>query len=413
MSQTRPERAVRSSSRFAGVTRVGLRVVVVAGIAGAAWALSASAANAAADPSSTANATIGSQIAPLTSLTSLVSNVSSVLGTGVSAHAASPTAQHTTAQHATAKHATAEAVGKPVGNVVTSSVTPLLSTGGGLLSQVLAPTKAVLSSTGTARSHDSAASAGGATSTAVSRHTVAAQSSTAGRDTIQVPASMLDRPQGVELNDEAGAGSTDLVGTITNLVAPLGLDQILPPTLDVLQPMIGVIDPLTAPLDQLLDFVDGVSTPIFDAVSAEPAPVADIVTRSTDGAAPGAKPAGPVVTSTGEAPLTAATPVRVDDGTLAKRAIVRHGTRGTPASRSSRFGSDQHHAPMSPARVPALPAPSSGGISTTASGSHEAGGCAVLFVPVVRGADIQLRISRATGFAVRRLIVENPTVSPD
>jgi hypothetical protein len=48
------------------------------------------------------------------------------------------------------------------------------------------------------------------------------------------------------------------------------------------------------------------------------------------------------------------------------------------------------------------------------SGSHEGnGGVAVLSDPIVRGVDIQLRKSRAIGFAVRRLIVENPTVSPD
>ena len=46
--------------------------------------------------------------------------------------------------------------------------------------------------------------------------------------------------------DAGSAGSTNLVRTITELVAPLGLDQLVQAPLDALRPMIGIVDPLTA-----------------------------------------------------------------------------------------------------------------------------------------------------------------------
>ncbi|HEY2794068.1 MAG TPA: hypothetical protein VGJ28_17010, partial [Micromonosporaceae bacterium] len=122
MSQTRLERSERSSSRFAGVSRVGLRVVVVAGIAGAAWALSATAASAA--PADTHGATaISTQGSPLTSLVG--GTLQSLLGSGAPATASE------------SAHAS---------NVLT----PLLSTGSGLLTQVLAPINTASVDTGTA-----------------------------------------------------------------------------------------------------------------------------------------------------------------------------------------------------------------------------------------------------------------------
>jgi hypothetical protein len=182
--------------------------------------------------------------------------------------------------------------------------------------------------------------------------------------------------------------------------------------------MIGVVDPLTAPLDQLLIFVDDdVTTPIFDAISTVTRPVTGLATRSTDGAAASAKAV--LLSTSGPAQMVPAAtmastaPIQVEAGTPARRAIVRHGTRGAPAHGSGHVGLDPRKIPASPVPLPALPANSLGGTSTTASGSHEAGGVAVLSTPIARGAGIQPRISRAIGFTVRRLIVENPTVSPD
>jgi hypothetical protein len=388
MSQTRLERSERSSSRFAGVSRVGLRVVVVAGIAGAAWALSATAASAAPDPhsASVATSTPGS---PLTSLVG--GTIQSLLGTGAPA---------TTPSEST--HAS-------------DVLTPLLSSGTGLLSQVLAPISTAVSPHGTA----TASMGTGKASDAAGPRTAEATPGASSRDTIQVAASAHDRSNDAALTDEFGAGSNDLVRTVTDLTAPLGLE--LQPTLDVLQPMIGVVDPLTAPLDQLLSSVDGVSTPIFDELDAVTRPVTEVDTRSTAGATPAtatavAMPTAPtsLLTAVPETMEIATAPVRVDEGTSARRAIARHGTRGAPAQWSSPLGSDQHNVPANQLPVPALPVPALGTVSTTGSGSHEDnGGVAVLSAPFVRDVGIQLRSSRATGLAVRRLIVENPTVSPD
>ncbi|HEY1484797.1 MAG TPA: hypothetical protein VGF84_01760 [Micromonosporaceae bacterium] len=398
MSQTRLERAERSPSRFAGVTRVGLRVVVVAGIAGAAWALSATAASAAADPHS-ASVTTDTPGAPLTSM--VTGTLHSLLGTDAPATRTSGTGQ-----------ASAGDVLQPVGNVVK----PLLTSGDGLLSQVLAPVHTVVSPHGDT---GEPLGAGRSKSTAGPRHTAVRTPGASTRDTIQVAADARDRPDGTDFIGETGAGSTDLVRTVTNLVAPLGLDDVLQSTLDELQPVVDVVDPLTAPLDQLLGTVDGVSTPIFDALDAVTKPVTGIDAPPTVAfATPAAAPVGMLAPKPLLAPVpettVAAAPVRVDDGTPAKRAIVRHGTRGAPARWSSPLGLDRHHIPASPVPLPALPAPALGGISTMGSGSHEDnGGVAVLSAPIVRGVGIQLRKSRAIGFAVRRLIVENPTVSPD
>jgi hypothetical protein len=412
MSQTRLERGERSLSRFAGVTRVGLRVVVVAGFAGVAWALSATAANAAAVPP-TASAATDTQGAPLSSLVSLVNNVGThtlhnVLGPGSApaAHAA----KHARA-HGSGSESITDAVAGPVGEVLTSDVTPLLSTGGGLLSEVLAPTQPVLFR-----------GSAGHSSTAGPQHASAAPSATSSPGPASAWADVHIRPDSAGFNDETGAGSTDLVRTVANLVAPLGLSQVLQPTLDELQPMIGVLDPLTAPFDQLLNSVAGVTTPIFDEVSAVTKPVVEILTRSTDGVATldvglvgdqaaTATPDRPAAALAVEQMMLTAAPVRVDDDTPAQRAIVRHETRGAPALGSAHPGSDPDNIPAG--QVP-LPAPALGGISTTASGSHEDnGGFAILSTTVMRAVGIQLRFSRATGFAVRRLIVENPTVSPD
>ncbi len=144
MSQARVEREVRSSSRLADVTRIALRVAIVA------------------DSAST----------PL---------VPSVL--------------------------------RLVGNV-----------GSNVLSQVLAPTNAVLSHIGTDR-----------TAHAGTSHTGGAQLNTDANQAADQPAtqvakrtgSVTERPHGAVLGDEDGVGTHDPIGTVADLVAPLHLDRIL------------------------------------------------------------------------------------------------------------------------------------------------------------------------------------------
>ncbi len=400
MSQARLEREVRSSSRFAGVTRVGFRVVIVAGFAGAAWAMSASAASAATDLSSVVTATDPAG-APLTSsVLALVDNVGSgMLGSGSSA----------------------DSIAESVLTPVSETVEPLLSAGGGVLSQVLAPTNTVLSHIGTdSTAHAGTSHASGPRSAAVTATPDDALDSAAN----QATSGASERPHGVELSDEAGTRSPDLLRTAALLVAPLGLDQILQPAIDVLQPLVGVIDPLTAPFDQLLrpvtGVVDDVTTPIFDALGSVVGPLDGVVAHSADGSpvetVPDAAAPMPSVSAIqpGTATMIEADSVRVDAASSAKRGIDRHGTRGAPVRRTHPTGSDRHNIPASPAPMPALPAPSLGGISTAASGSHGGkDGVAIVSVPVRGGVAAARRIAQSTGFAVRRLLVENPTVSPD
>ena len=79
---------------------------------------------------------------------------------------------------------------------------------------------------------------------------------------------------------------------VTELVAPLGLDQLAQAPLDAIRPMIGMVDPLTAPLSELLSPVTGVvcdvTTPIFDSLGSVTRPVADLAMRPTDGSMPSA-----------------------------------------------------------------------------------------------------------------------------
>jgi hypothetical protein len=385
MSQARPGRETRSTSRFAGVTRVGLRVVVVAGFAGVAWAMSASAANAATDAPH--HAAAGPAASPLTSVVSLVGD----LGTR-SLHGLLGTAP-------------------PAG-------TP-------------APTGSVPIHTGTDSTHLPGAGAAGPgvrTSDVVS-----------GSLTSQVAADTPDRPVAAGVNGDAGPGSTDLVRTVAGLVAPLGPDRTVPAAPDESPSMTGVLDPLTAPLDQLLSPVTGVvetvTTPIFDTLSGITRPVVGVVSRSTTSVLTGlatvlapAPPAtgSPIPSVTGAPaaePTAHATPVRVDGGTPVLRAIVRHGPRGAPARQTppgvpahpdGALGAARSDSPAGPAPLPALPVPALGTVSTTASGSHEDhGDTAVVSTTIVDGPAAPRQRAGTTGFTVPRHVVEDPTVSPD
>jgi hypothetical protein len=420
MSQARPEREERPTSRFAGVTRVGFRVVVVAGIAGAAWAMSASAANAATDAPAAANAS-DVHGAPLVSpVLALVGNVGSGLlgspaATGSPADAGTRTGRHTEAvATGSGQDPITDGVLVPVSDVVK----PLLTgaAGGGVLSQVLAPTNTVLHHSSTGKAADAATGhVSGPRHAAATTPVPTVLSVLTGLtdpNAIQATGGAAVRPQGSGLTAEAAPGLPDLVTTLTDLVAPLDLDAILPT---------GGLDPLTAPLDQLLSSVTGVAddvtTPIFDVLGPVTAPVGDVVAQSAAGspAATGAivGTAAPMPSVTPGSVAVGTDPIRVTGGSSAQRAVDRHGTRGTPRHRPYLCGSVRN-APMSPAPLPALPAPSSGGISTTVSGSDGGiGGIAIVSVPVRDDVATARRVSHVTGFAVRRLLVENPIVSPD
>jgi hypothetical protein len=428
MSQTRPERLERSTSRFAGVTRVGLRVIVIAGFAGTAWALSASAAEAAPDTNNVTSATDAST-APLTSsVTSLVSDLGggalhTLLGTSQSAGTSS-------------SGAITDTVLTPLDNVLTTTTKPLLRTGSGVLAEVLAPTNTVLTHHGTVA--DTGSAPRHSASAPPVRHApdvvlgAATNQVAAPKATNQVAAARSGGPEDVARNDANGVGSQDLVRIVSGLVAPLGLDQLMRPTLEALQPMIGIADPVLEPLIRVLspvtDVVSDVTAPVFDSLGALTRPVTEIVMRSTDGqltAVLASLVAGqPVAGSPIPSAITAAqqeltmlgqTPVRVASGLPGQQASALTGSRATPAhSRVHAAGVDRQNAPASPVPSQAPPAAVLGGISTTGSGSHEGnGGSAVVPTPIVNGSVAQHRLLTATGIATRRQITESPTVSPD
>ncbi len=407
MSGTRRERIERSTSRFSDVTRIGLRVVVVAGFAGAAWAMSASGAHAAAAKTTVPPAT-DAVTAPLTSLVTDLggSPLNSLLGTSPSATASSASVTHT--------------VVAPLGGALGSTAKPLVDVGSSVLKQVLAPTNTVLPHGGT----------GAASVAKQSSRTPDVAFGTAATTAAALPSA---GPHDAAGKEAVGAGSSSLVRTITELVAPLGLDQLAQAPLSATSPMTGMVDPLTAPLSEVLSPITGVlcdvTTPIFDSLGSLTRPVADLAMRSTDDLSPSAPVSAVGDLSAGdslappadEAPaaseMTAfgTVPVRVVAGASESQAAAGTNAHATPAhhrSHTTSVGRSDTPAPSLPLQAP--PASGLGGISTMGSGSmKDDGGLAVLSMPILDGSVARPRLLTATGIAVRRQIDESPTVSPD
>jgi hypothetical protein len=412
MSETRRERIERSTSRFSDVTRIGLRVVIVAGFAGAAWAMSASVAHAAAGTTK-APSVSDTVTAPLTSLVT-------DLGGGALDHLI----DQSSSADAPSGSIT-DTVVAPLGDALRTTAKPLVDAGSGVLSQVLAPTNTVLSP-------------GGTGATRATKHSLSAPHHRHAPDVVfgaaapAVAAVQSAGPHDAVGKDATSAGSSNLVRTITEFVAPLGLDQLAQTPLDAIRPMIGMVDPLTAPLSELLSPITGVlcdvTTPIFDSLGSLTLPVADLAMRPTDGPSPSAPaplvadlPVGdslaPPADDVPAAPEMAAlgtVPVRVVAGASESQAAAGI-SHATPAHHRSHTTSvDRSDTPAPPVPLQAPPASGLGGISTMGSGSHEDnGGLAVLSTPIVNGSVALPRLLMSTGLAVRRQIDESPTVSPD
>jgi hypothetical protein len=431
MTPTRPERVTRPQSAFAGVTRVGLRVAVVAGVAGAAWALSASAANAA--ETNTPGATDLQPPSLTSSVITLVSDTATALGVPighpptVAGHAATadqPTADAVTLGRVKAsqpapgdQHALRDAsptdtasVLAPVDGILTSAAEPLLGSASHILSEVLAPTNTVLHS-GTAVSH---------LGTPTNRRAVGAGDGAATSQVVALTSGGGDAPAGTAA---AYVASDDLVRTVIDTVAPLGLGDLVQAPLRAFQPMIGIADQVLAPLAVVLRPVTAtvrmVLAPVTTVLGPVMRPVLMIVLRSTAGliarvTGTVAMTRDPVIASMTpsheatravDAATIAMTPVRVEAGTSAQRAYDRAVTRGTPEA--SQRGRRLPEAPV-------LPVSSPGAIPTMMSGSHSDGGSpAILSTPVVNGSVEPHRLLTATGVVARQLLVEAPTASPD
>jgi hypothetical protein len=422
MSHARPGRSVRPTSRYSGVTRVGLRVALVAGMAGAAWLFCASGAFAADGSDSTKPASAG-VLQPLTS------SVLSLLGGIGTSAPAGPTGAEASSP-ATAPSATSHGDPQPAGDVLTAVTTPLIGLTSDVLSGVLAPTSTV-PAVGTAAPARKPGASGTDATARVLRHRGGARGvrSTSdvafGRAANQAAPQQLAAPA-VDRDDAVYAGSDDLVRTVSDIVAPLGLTDLVQAPLGLLQPMIGITDPILAPLAGVLRPVTAVlrclAVPVTTVLGAVTRPVAAIVLRSTvDARAPAAAPMGTTrdakptpMMSAGLVPVAAMvtmTPVRVEAGTSA-RTYHRTGTRGTPAALHRSSG--ERNLPTRPAPRPALPDLDPGAISTAWSGSHESGGgFAILSIPVADGSVAGHRLLAAAGVEARHLHAEVPTVSPD
>jgi hypothetical protein len=240
------------------------------------------------------------------------------------------------------------------------------------------------------------------------------------------------QPGGATARNDAGACSLDLVRTVSDIVAPLGLADAARPTLASVQPMIGIIDPVIAPLSGVLSNVTSVlrnvAVPVTSTLGSLTRPVTDVVLRSTVGVvaslarstatghpATGSPVPPAAATQAARAQMVGSTPVRVDAGTPDSGVLSPAEARDLPQTgRSHATGVDRNSHPVAPGPLPAVPGSATGSIPTTGSGSHEGGGgIAILSSPVVDGSAAARRVLTATDVALRRHIVEDPTVSPD
>lgn len=430
MSTTRSECQARSTSRFAGVTRIGFRVAVVAGFAGAAWLLSATAAEAAQAATtglqatgSGANAPTDAETAtgPTAPLTSSVISLVDGVGKGALSLLDPPSngAGGTAVGSVTTARSISDVVLTPVKGVLTTA-RPIAGAASNLLSEVLAPTNAVLTGTVNATEEVSPQQA----APPVPRK---APDAVFGAATPQVAA---EQPGGAAARNDAGTGSLDLVQTVSDVVAPLGLAEVVQPTLASVQPMIGIVDPVIAPLSGVLSSVTSVlcdvAVPVTTTLGSLTGPVTDVVLRSTvDAVASLAGPLvsgylatgwlAPSVTAAQATPVETAgpVPVRVDTDTP-DAALSTAGFRDLPRTGRSHASVDRNSLPVAPGPLPAVPGGATGSTPTTGSGSHEGGGgIAILSSPVVNGSAAARRVLTATDVALRRQLVEDPTVSPD
>jgi hypothetical protein len=178
---------------------------------------------------------------------------------------------------------------------------------------------------------------------------------------------------------------------------PVALSRLVSSAFELLRPLNGTTEGVSAPVTDLLSLVTGAPR---------------VVGRGLPAVRTVLRPVGPAGAGTVEA-----APATVDKAQHSTRirppavtALPTAPAHGRPAVAGT------HQVPYFPGRapIPAYPSPASIGISTTASGSqHDAGAYAVVAAPVAAGHQADLERLRATQVAVRLLLAEAPTFAPD
>jgi hypothetical protein len=178
---------------------------------------------------------------------------------------------------------------------------------------------------------------------------------------------------------------------------PVALSRLISSTFDLVRPLSGLTERVSAPVTDLLSFATGTHL-----VLGRELPVFRTAARA--------------VTPQG-AGTVAVAPAAVDRAQHSTRVRPRAVTAVPTAPATGRPAvSGTHQVPNFPGRapIPAYPGLGNTGVSTTASGSqHDAGAYAVVSAPVAAGHLADLRRLRATEVAVRLLLADAPTFAPD
>jgi hypothetical protein len=178
---------------------------------------------------------------------------------------------------------------------------------------------------------------------------------------------------------------------------PVALSRLISSAFDLVRPLHGTTERISAPVTDLLSFASGG----YRTVGRE-LPAYRTVARAVVSGGAGTVEAVPATVGRAQH----STRIRPRAGT----ALPTAPSFGRPAVAGT------HQVPYFPGRapIPAYPDPGSTGISTTASGSqHDAGAYAVVPAPVAAGQLADLRRLRATQVAVRLLLADAPTFAPD
>ncbi|OLB64786.1 MAG: hypothetical protein AUI10_09565 [Actinobacteria bacterium 13_2_20CM_2_72_6] len=181
------------------------------------------------------------------------------------------------------------------------------------------------------------------------------------------------------------------------LAGPVALSRLISSAFDLVRPLSGMTERVSAPVTDLLSLATGAHY-----VVGRELPAVRTVARAVVPGGAGAVGAAPAAVDRAQR----STRIRPRAGT-ALPTVPAFGRPAVPGT---------HQVPYFPGRapIPAFPDPGSTGISTTASGSqHDAGAYAVVPAPVAAGHLADLRRLRATQVAVRLLLADAPTFAPD
>jgi hypothetical protein len=184
-------------------------------------------------------------------------------------------------------------------------------------------------------------------------------------------------------------------------IGPAALSGLISSAFDLVRPLDGTTERVSAPVTDLLAAVTGPRSALARVLGRE-LPVIRTVAR--------------VVAPSGTGTVDAAT-VDADRAQHSTRIRPRAVTAVPMAPAAGRPAvSGTHQVPNFPGRapVPAYPDLGTTGISTTASGSqHDAGAYAVVPAPVAAGHQADRQRLRASEVAVRLMLADAPTFAPD